>query len=241
MRGRKGAWRVAAAAALGAQLAAAAAAYEVVPVDDGGAVSGVVRVSAPQPTRAPRPVNKDVAVCGSAPRPANDLVVGVDGGVQWAVVSLRGVSAGKPFPAAAAVVDQRGCDYVPHVVLVAAGAELEIRNSDGILHNVRTASVRNAPLNRAQPKARRTMMQRFGEPERIELRCDVHPWMRGWVVVEDHPYVAVTDAQGRFAIGDVPPGTYDLHVWHETLGEEVRTVHVRSATDTPVTFALPPR
>lgn len=127
------------------------------------------------------------------------------------------------------------------MVLVPVGAELEIRNSDGILHNVRTASTRNAPVNRAQPKVRKAMPQRFAEPERVEVRCDVHPWMRGWVVVQDHPYYAVSDAQGGFSLTGVPPGDYELHLWHETLGEHVQPVTISGGADIFLPIALPPK
>jgi len=232
-------WPCAASFAL--VLAAAAHGYEAGSVANGGTLSGVVRFSGTPPTRAALPVNKDLAVCGATPKLSTDLVIGPDGGVQWAVLSLRGVTHGKPFATGTPVLEQHGCEYTPHVVLVPAGVELEIRNSDGILHNVRTASTRNAPINRAQPKFRTAMPQRFVEPERVEVRCDVHPWMRGWVIVQDHPYFAVSDAQGGFSLTEVPPGDYELHLWHETLGEQVRPVTITGGADLVLSIALPPK
>ncbi len=221
--------------------AAMAAAYEVETVVDGGSIAGVVRYAGTPPPRRAHPVTRDTAACGTAPKLANDLVVGADGGLRYAVLWLDDIARGKPFLAAPVVLDQRGCEYAPHVVLLPAGAPLEIRNPDGVLHNVHTTSALNQPINRAQPKAKTVMSERFRTPEIIALACDVHPWMRAWLVVEAHPYYAVSDAAGRFALPDVPPGEYTLRVWHERLGEISRPLVVRRGAPTEIAIELPAR
>ncbi|MEO8605170.1 MAG: carboxypeptidase regulatory-like domain-containing protein [bacterium] len=219
---------------------AVATAYEAAPVVDGGSVSGVVRYVGTPPPRRAVAVTKDVEACGAAPKAANDLVVADDGGLQYAVVSLQDMARGKPFPDTVVTLDQQGCEYAPHVVLLPAGSALDIRNPDGILHNVHTGSDKNPPINRAQPKAKTSMSQRFTEPEIISLACDVHPWMRGWLVVQAHPYYAVTDAGGRFTLSDVPPGEYMLRVWHERLGELTQPITVRARTSTTIAVEMAP-
>ena len=191
-------------------------------------------------------VTKDTAVCGATAKLATDLVVGPSGGLQYAVVSLRGIAAGKPFDPAPPTLDQRGCEYAPHVIIVPAGRELTILNSDGVLHNIHTASLHpdaaaNPTVNRAQPKFKTSMTETFSAPEILRATCDVHGWMKGWIVVADHPYYAVTDAQGRFALSDVPPGDYQLHVWHETLGELTQPVSVAPGATTTVAAEMGPR
>jgi len=138
-------------------------------VVNGGTVAGAVRYVGSPPSRATLEVTRDTAVCGATAKLATDLVVGPSGGLQYAVVSLRGIAAGKPFDPAPPTLDQRGCEYAPHVVVVPAGRELTILNSDSVLHNIHTASLHpdaaaNPTVNRAQPKFKTSMKETFPRP-----------------------------------------------------------------------------
>jgi plastocyanin len=208
--------------------AAPAVAYDGGTVANGGSISGTVKYKGTPPPRAKLDVNKDKEVCGKTEKESEDLVVGSDGGIQYAVVSIPSITKGKPFPEGKAELDQKGCDYVPHITVVPAGAELDIVNSDGILHNIHSypQENKNPPFNRAQPKFKKTITETFKEPERIKLACDVHGWMQGWLIVENNPYVAVTDEKGHFKLTDIPPGDYEVSVWQEKLGETKQKVTV---------------
>ena len=219
-------------------------AYEAGPVSDGGRIVGTVRFAGTPPPRGVLEVTRDTAVCGNTAKLAPDLVVGPNGGLQDVVVALRDVRAGKPFAAEPPTLDQRGCEYRPHVLLVPAGRELTILNSDNIMHNIHTYSLRpeapaNPPLNRAQPKFKTAMTETFHAPEFLRVGCDVHRWMQAWIVVVDHPYYAVTDANGEFTLTDVPPGEYQLHFWHETVGGVTRPVSVGPAATATVRLEMP--
>src|SRR5262245_24898741 len=218
--------------------AAPVAAYEGGPVANGGSITGVVKYKGTPPPRPPLEVNKDKEVCGVQPKLAQDLVVGADGGLQNAVVAIPDMKKGKPFDTTKPVLDQKGCEYLPHVVLIPAGAEVDILNSDGILHNIHTYGKKNPPLNRAQPKFKKTLTEKFAEPEVVKVACDVHGWMHGWFVVEDSPYYAVTDDKGTFKLTDVPPGDYELRIWQEKLGETTQKVTVQPGAETKVTIEL---
>jgi len=111
--------------------------------------------------------------------------------------------------------------------VIPTGVEVDIRNDDGILHNVHTLSTKNPSLNRNQPRFKKVMTAKFDEPEIIKVTCDAHNWMLGWFVVSDHPYVAATDGQGHFEIKDIPGGSYKVEIWHEKLGKETKDVTVR--------------
>lgn len=215
-----------------------ASAYEGAAVANGGSISGVVKFKGAPPARAPLEVNKDKEVCALTPKLSRDLIVAPDGGIQYAVVSLTNIQKGKPFAQEKVVLDQKGCEYMPHVVQMPAGGSVEILNSDGILHNIHTYSKDNPPLNRAQPKFKKTLNETFAKPEVVKLTCDVHGWMSGWLVVQDHPYYAVTDEKGAFKLTDVPAGDYELKVWQEKLGETTQKVTVQPGADTTVTFEL---
>lgn len=224
----------------------AVGAYEVVAVVDGGRILGTVRHAGMPPPRGALEVTRDRAVCGHTAKLTPDLVVGASGGIQWAVASLHRVAAGKPFALDSPILDQRGCEYRPHVVLVPAGRPLTILNSDNIMHNIHTYSLHpeaaaNPPLNRAQPKFKTAMTETFAAPEILRVGCDLHRWMQAWIVVMEHPYYAVTDAQGEFVLSDVPPGTYELQVWHERLGMVARSVSIPPGATQSVRVELPVR
>jgi hypothetical protein len=114
---------------------------------------------------------------------------------------------------------------------------VEFLNSDRLLHNLHGAPKENSPFNRTQPTGR-TVPITFAKPEIIRIDCDLHSWMRGWVVVVDHPFYAVTDGAGRFKLDNVPPGQYTLQVWHERLGRRTSTVSVAAEGPTPVSIEL---
>lgn len=231
------AWSLAAAVVALASVGRVAA-YEGGPVTGGGSISGVVKFKGTAPAPATLEVNKDKEVCAVGPKYSRDLVVGADGGIEYAVVSIVGIAKGKPFGPAESVIDQKGCEYLPYVITVQAGAPVQIKNSDGILHNIHTYSEKNPPLNRAQPKFKKTITETFKVPEMVKLTCDVHGWMSGWLLVEEHPYAAVTDAKGAFKLADVPAGDYELRVWQAKLGETTQKVTVQPGADTAVTFEL---
>lgn len=217
---------------------APAGAYDGAAVSGGGTISGVVKYKGAAPAPVPLDVNKDKEVCALSPKMSKELAVGADGGIQYAVVSIATIAKGKPFEATKAVIDQKGCDYLPHITFTPAGKEFDVTNDDGILHNIHTYSTKNPVLNRAQPKFKKTLTEKLEQPERVKLTCDVHGWMTGWLVVMDHPYYAATDEKGMFKLTDVPPGDYELKVWQEKLGETTQKVTVQGGQETKVTFEL---
>jgi len=215
-----------------------ARAYDAGTVANGGSISGTVKYKGTPPAPAKLDVNKDTEVCGTTQKMSRELVVASDGGIQYAVVGIPGITKGKAWPTGNATLDQKGCEYMPHIVLMPAGGSVDILNSDGILHNIHTYSDKNPPLNRAQPKFKKTMTETFKDPERVRLSCDVHGWMQGWLVVEDSPYFAVTDEKGNFKITDIPAGDYEVKVWQEKLGETTQKVTVKPGADTAVNVEL---
>jgi hypothetical protein len=173
-------------------------------------------------------VVKDTDVCGQSEQYDKRLVICEDNGIQNAVIYLTGVKGGKPLSSLGNefILDQQGCRYEPHVLIVPVNTPLQILNSDNILHNFHTFCEKNRPCNISQPKFRKKMEIDFEHPEFVQARCDIHGWMSCWIVVVDHPYYAITDADGNFYLSDVPPGTYTLNCWQEKLGEQTIQVTV---------------
>jgi plastocyanin len=169
--------------------------------------------------------DKDVDVCGKHKLVAEELVVGDDKGVANVVVFVRDKKVKvKPELAAAAkaakpVLDNLNCRFEPHVLFVQAGQELVIKNSDPVGHNSNIATVKNAPSNNLIP-AGGEVAAKFTTDEAVpaQVTCNIHPWMKGWIVVRNNPYAAVSKADGSFEIADLPAEEVELQFWHEKAG-----------------------
>ena len=212
-------------------------AYEGGAVSDGGTISGVVKFKGAAPAPKKLDINKDKEVCAKTAK--NDPTLFVSGGnLVNAVVSIADIKKGKKMEPQKVTLDQNGCEYHPHVLAFVAGSSVEILNPDGILHNVHSYSKANSPFNVAQPKFKKSLTVKLDKPEVVSVKCDVHGWMSGWFFVADNPYFGVTDNSGSFKLTDVPPGTYTLEVWHETLGKQSQKVTVKPKEAVKITFEI---
>jgi hypothetical protein len=168
-------------------------------------------------------------VCTAGDHPTSEVVVDAKGGLAQAVVYLKKAKA-QAAPADPVVVTQDGCEYTPRVVVVRDGQKLEIHNGDPTFHNVRGNQqdgkvAFNLPQNKG---AKPIVRDDLGDPgDVVSLACDVHPWMKGWAMVLDHPYFAITAADGSFVIDGLKPGKYELVAWHPTLGTKKKKVTVK--------------
>jgi plastocyanin len=190
------------------------------------AIKGAVRYVGDPVEPGKLPVTVDQFVCGKD-KDAEDLVVSPQRGLRNAVVLLASPppDARWSFSTAPVFLDQKECVFIPRVILVPVGGTVEFLNSDRLLHNLHSFSRANAVFNRTQPKGR-TIPITFTKPEIVRISCDLHGWMRAWVVVMEHPFHAVTGSDGELTLNDVPPGKYTLTVWHETLGTATKDVTV---------------
>ena len=207
----------------------------------GGAVTGKVVFAGAVPAPKKVPVIVDQYLCG-AEKDVGDLVLSAKKEIQNAVVWLDNPPAGVAWPANAPKVeiDQKGCVYIPRVVVIPAGGTVDFLNNDRLLHNIRALPKFNALFNLTQPKGR-TIPIKFTKPEIISITCDLHPWMLSWVVVAAHPFYAVTGAEGQFAFDNLPPGQYKLQVWHERLGTVPASVTVGAKQAAQLTIEMKTR
>ena len=212
-------------------------AYDGGAVSDGGSVSGVVKFKGAAPAPKKLEITKDKEVCAKSGKTDPSLIVS-GGNLINAVVTITDINKGKKMEPQKVKLDQNGCEYKPHVLAMAAGSSVDILNPDGILHNVHSYSKANSPFNMAQPKFKKTITVKVDKPEVINLKCDVHGWMNAWLFVAANPYFSVTDNGGGFKLTDVPAGTYNVEVWHETLGKASQKVTVKAKADTKVTFEM---
>ncbi len=207
----------------------AAAGYKAGPVTDGGAISGRVTFAGAIPKVKKLEVTKDTNVCGKQAHYDESVLVSDNNGLANVVVKITNITAGKEMEAGDYLLDQNGCTFEPHISIVPAGSPLTIRNSDGILHNIHTFAEVNKSVNVAQPGFKKTMQQTFEKAEVVRIACDVHNWMTGYIAVSDHPYYAITGADGSFEMTDVPAGTYTIEYWQESLGTQTMQVTVEAA------------
>jgi plastocyanin len=203
-----------------------------------GTLKGTVRFAGPPLPSKKFAVTIDQYLCGKEKAP-QDLVLSPTQGIKNAVVALQGVPPGVKTPNIPATVkmDQKACVFVPRVVVVPVGGTVEFLNSDRLLHNVRGDAKENRSFNRAQPHAR-TISIMFKSPEILRVDCDLHSWMRGWVVVAEHRFYVVTNDAGEFVFENIPPGKYTLQVWQETLGQVSQEVTVADGGVQEVTVPM---
>jgi plastocyanin len=206
-------------------------------------VRGTVSLNGPVPkAKLNKALAADPACAGChLETPAkDDLVVSAAGGVRWAFVYVKKGLEGKTFtpPETPVLIDQVGCIYTPHMVGAVVGQTVNFKNSDKFLHNVHGLPFSNKEFNFSTgPGA--TVGTKFANSEvMVRVKCDVHPWMGSWIGVLDHPFFAVTDADGKFEIKGLPQGTYTLGVWHEGLSKPDRVIVV--AGDRTEDFKLDP-
>lgn len=210
-------------------------------VSESGALTGTVTYSGTVPAAKELQVSKDKEVCGKEPHYDESLIVAANKGLKNVVVSITNISKGgdlkslgTDFP-----LHQTGCVFSPHVQLVPVGVPIKIFNNDGILHNIHTYSKQNPSFNVAQPKFLKKIERTFNAAERVSMKCDVHGWMNAFVMVVDHPYHAVTDANGRYTITGVPAGSYQVEFWHENLGKHVQEAKIVTGAENRLDLVFP--
>ena len=142
-------------------------------------------------------------------------------------------------PANEVVIDQKGCQYIPHVAAVMVEQKVTFTNSDDLLHNVHGKGKSNPEFNISQAKAGVKDSKKLAEPELpYTVGCDVHKWMNCKIGVFDHPFFAVTGDDGAFEIKGVPAGDYEVEAWHETLGTQTGKATVAADGSAEVKFSF---
>ena len=215
------------------------AAYEEGDVSNGGTITGTVKIVGDVPEAKMLAVEKDQEACGHDPIASEALLVSSDKGVKNAVVSILDVSKGKKYekPAGNPSIDQKACIFIPHLAVIPPGSTVDLINSDDVMHNLHTWSIKNTAFNEGVPGGAK-LPKTFEYPETIKITCDVHKWMTAWLIVQDNPYYTITDESGSFRIEDVPPGTYTVQVWQESLGKAKQEVTVSAGGETKADFEL---
>ena len=183
-----------------------------------GSLTGKVDYKGKSPKKKPLKMNAD-PVCGASHEGKvfnESFILDENNNLANVMVWLKDVKYSGKAPKTAAVIDQKGCLYTPHVQGMMQGQELLIKNSDATMHNIHSMANENKQFNFAMPKVVKEKTVTFDKKEDpFYIKCDVHPWMKAWIGVFDHPYFAVTDVHGKFKIDNIPAGTYEVIAWQE--------------------------
>lgn len=222
------------------QEAAAVRTAEAAPAG-GATISGTVNLTgtAPEPEKIKMAADP---VCAKAHPAAvtGQSIVSSNGKLQYALIYVKeGLSGSFPAPAEAKTLNQVGCMYEPHVFGIQTGQKLEILNSDPTLHNVNCQPKANKKFNIAQPTKGMKSVKTFEQPELpVTFKCNVHPWMNAHAGVFNHPFYAVSEADGSFSIKGLPAGTYTVEAWHEKLGVQTQQVTVGDGEAKEASFSF---
>jgi len=175
----------------------------------------------------------------STPPTTEDVVVGPGGGLKNVVVY---VSAGAPEqsgpPAQPISVEQKGCRFTPHIVVMQANQELRVVNEDATTHNIHPLPSVNREWNKAQPPGTPPIEETFAREEFISVKCNIHSWMHSYFVVLKTPYYSVSDENGTFKFENLPPGKYTVTAWHEVYGKQTQEVTVSGNEMQPLSFVF---
>jgi hypothetical protein len=231
-----------AASAPGATAPAAAPAAAAAANPDAATITGTVKLAGTPPKMSPIQMSADPYCQSQHPTPAlePDVVAGPGGELANVFVYIRNISGKFSPPPTPVVLDQKGCEYHPHVNGIMVGQELQIKNDDSTLHNVHGMPTANPQFNVGQPVPGMVSSQKFEKPEEtpFKIKCDVHGWMRSYMSVMPHPFYAVSSTDGSFKIPNLPPGTYKIVAWHEKYGQTEQDVTVAAKESKAVSFSF---
>ena len=217
----------------------------VSPVDPAtaGTISGRITFAGTPPPSTPLRMDSD-SNCQAAGATDETVLVGQDGALENVFVYVKdGLGDLRfPIPSTPVILDQKGCVYTPHVLGAQVGQTVEVLNSDPTMHNVHAIPTANREFNTGQPIQGMKYTHVFSAVEvMVPFKCNVHGWMHAYIGVLDHSYFAVTGPDGAFSLEGLPPGTYTIEAWHESLGTQTEVVTIgeqETRNDLAFTFDL---
>jgi uncharacterized protein (DUF2141 family) len=209
-----------------------------------GKITGTIKLAGTPPRQKPIDMSKEPycqKLHAEHPVTLENVVAGANGGLQNVVVYI---SEGLPAAAASQVPsekpkwDQKGCQYIPHVMALDVNQHFLVVNSDPTSHNIHPLPTKNSQWNKSQPPGSPPFDVTWSNEEvSIPVKCNIHPWMHGWMTVVKGP-TAISDSNGSFTVNDVPPGSYTLTAWQETYGTQTQKVTVAAGKPATADFTF---
>jgi plastocyanin len=210
--------------------------------DASASVKGAVKFTGATPKLSRIDMSQDPVCAKAHPTPVTteEVEVGSGGGLANVVVYVSDGLTSHDFqpPQQPAALEQKGCQYKPHVLAMQAGQKLDVVNSDETTHNIHPIPNNNREWNMTQPHGM-ALEQTFAREEvAVPVKCNIHPWMKGYIAVFKHPYFAVSDKNGDFELKGLPPGTYTITAWQEKLGTQMQKITVGAGETKTADFAF---
>jgi plastocyanin len=206
-----------------------------------GTISGTVAFTGKAPEAADLPRKAD-PICAAHPMKSNEVIVNSNGTLKDVLVRVApGAVKGKfSAPDAPVSVKQEDCMYVPRVQGAVAGQVVQVENMDKTMHNVHTYKGQETILNQGQPAGSPPIKKDnvATETATLKFKCDVHPWMTGFLIVTDHPFFQTTGTDGSFKLDKVPAGKYTVEAWHSKYGLKTATVTVEANKTADLKFSF---
>ena len=213
-------------------------AYDEIPVENGGELSGTMTYLGQQPAIQAIKVVLNPEYCGNTVYDESYFVNPQNKGLENVVVSIEGIERGKKADNQVVLVENLKCHFVPHVQAGMAGHFFEIRNLDPVLHNNHFRINERTIFNMAMPPNGKRVSKRMPEPGIINMACDAHTFMKGAIYVTSNPYFAVTDKNGNYNISNIPPGKYLVKIWHEALPQQENEIVIYPRSKTNLSLNL---
>lgn len=174
----------------------------------------------------------------SAPPMPEVSLTGNDNSLQNVIVYVSAGASDENFTGPVMHINQRGCRYTPHVVAVQTNQEVWVQNDDTVTHSVHPMAKSNTEWNRSQPPGTPPVVIRYGQPEFIRVKCELHPWMRGVLAVFKNSHHAITDSTGAFTLAELPPGKYTVTAWHEVYGSVSKEITIAPGQNADLNFVF---
>jgi len=206
----------------------------------GGTISGKVTYTGTPAKQKAIDMSKEPSCAKQHATPVmtEGVVTGPNNALANVVVYISAGADDANAPAQAVTFTQKGCQYGPHVLAMHTGQELDVLNEDQTSHNIHPLAKVNREWNKSQPPGTPPIKDKWDQPEVIEVKCNIHPWMHGWFVVLKTNHYSITGENGGFSLPNLPPGKYTITAWHEPDGKQTQEVTISGNETKSVDFSF---